>query len=93
MVAEVVTVPDILIRGLSAEEVEALTTEAERLGLSRNEYVKRSLLGQVRADLVYAEHQVGLKWSWSDLRELTDDLSHDEIERLSRGSDHFTLDD
>jgi hypothetical protein len=35
--------PDVLIRGLSAEAVERIDAEAEALGLSRNEYLRRTL--------------------------------------------------
>ncbi len=77
--------PDILIRGLSKEAIEEFTSEAEKLGLSRNEYVKRRLLRELRADVVYAEHRVAPRWSWDDLRELTDDFSHEEIEEMVGG--------
>lgn len=35
--------PDILIRGLSAASLEQIDAEAEALGLSRNEYLRRRL--------------------------------------------------
>jgi hypothetical protein len=40
---EVVAMPDILIRGLSTDAVERIDAEAEALGLSRNEYLRRKL--------------------------------------------------
>jgi hypothetical protein len=33
--------PDVLIRGLSAAAIERIDAEAEALGLSRNEYLRR----------------------------------------------------
>lgn len=35
--------PDVLIRGLSADAVERIDAEADTLGLSRNEYLRRKL--------------------------------------------------
>lgn len=35
--------PDILIRGLSADMIERIDSEASALGLSRNEYLRRKL--------------------------------------------------
>ena len=40
---------DVLIRGLPEEVVAAMDAEARRLGLSRNEYLRRRLANEVRA--------------------------------------------
>jgi hypothetical protein len=37
----VIVVPDVLIRGLSTDAVARIDAEAESLGLSRNEYLRR----------------------------------------------------
>jgi hypothetical protein len=42
---EVVTVPNVLIRGLSDAAVNRIDAEAEALGLSRNEYLRRKFEG------------------------------------------------
>jgi hypothetical protein len=34
-------VPDVLVRGLSAQAIERIDAEAAALGLSRNEYLRR----------------------------------------------------
>jgi hypothetical protein len=41
--------PDLLIRGLDEDEVAQLDARAERLGISRNEYVRRRLSEDARA--------------------------------------------
>lgn len=41
--------PDILIRGLASATVEHIDTAATRLGLSRNEYLRRHLDANVPA--------------------------------------------
>jgi len=40
---EVIAMPDVLVRGLSTDAVERIDAEAEALGLSRNEYLRRKL--------------------------------------------------
>jgi hypothetical protein len=43
MAGEVVTMTDMLIRGLSKAAVERIDAEAAALGLSRNEFLRRRL--------------------------------------------------
>jgi hypothetical protein len=40
---EVIAVPDVLVRGLSADALERIDAEAAALGLSRNEFLRRKL--------------------------------------------------
>jgi hypothetical protein len=42
-----VTVPDVLIRDLPDHVVAAIDAKAQRLGLSRNEYLRRQLTSSV----------------------------------------------
>jgi hypothetical protein len=42
-------VPDILIRDLPDHVVASIDANAKRLGLSRNEYLRRQLAGEARA--------------------------------------------
>lgn len=46
---EVVSVPDILIRDLPDHVVAAIDANAQRLGLSRNEYLRRQLGTEARS--------------------------------------------
>jgi plasmid stability protein len=43
-------VPDVLIRDLPDEVVAAIDAKAQRLGLSRNEYLRRQLTGASHAE-------------------------------------------
>lgn len=45
LTVEVVDVTNVLIRGLSDETVARIDRSAEKLGLSRNEYLRRRLEG------------------------------------------------
>lgn len=47
---EVISVANVLIRGLSDAAVERIDAEAKALGLSRNEFLRRKLEGGVAPD-------------------------------------------
>lgn len=42
--------PDILIRDLPEHVIASIDANAKRLGLSRNEYLRRQLAGEARAE-------------------------------------------
>ncbi|MGH3430045.1 MAG: type II toxin-antitoxin system VapB family antitoxin, partial [Mycobacteriales bacterium] len=48
VIASAITVTDLLIRGLDADDLERLDTRARRLGLSRGEYIRRRLHADAR---------------------------------------------
>jgi len=47
MVTEVILVSNVLIRGVSDEAVARIDAESAALGLSRNEFLRRKLEGEV----------------------------------------------
>lgn len=81
--------PDILIRNLSQSAVEHYEARARELGLSRNEYLRRQLEADLRPD--FAQNPQRIDWDevWDHHLELTDDLSHEELEEISRGTTHL----
>ncbi len=59
---------DLLIRGVPDDVVEAIDANARRLGLSRSEYLRRSLARERRlADTVAVEGLVSFAERFSDL--------------------------
>lgn len=68
--------PDLLIRNFPAAELAVLDFHASRLGLSRNEYVRRQLL--------HAAHHAETHLSLDDLEAfagLTEDLADEDVMR------------
>jgi len=66
-----ITVTDLLIRGLDAEDLERLDVRARRLGLSRGEYVRRRLHADARP--LVAVSVADLERLARDLPDLGDD--------------------
>lgn len=91
MSVEVVAVPDVLIRNLSQSAVDDYEARARELGLSRNEYLRRRLEADLRPDFVQESPRVPVDWNKAldNYQELTDNLSHEELEALSRGKTHL----
>ena len=66
-----ITVTDLLIRGLDAEDLERLDVRARRLGISRGEYVRRRLRADARP--LVAVSVADLERLARDLPDLDDD--------------------
>jgi len=66
-----ITVTDLLIRGLDAEDLERLDVRARRLGISRGEYVRRRLRADARP--LVAVSVADLERLTRDLPDLDDD--------------------
>lgn len=75
--------PNILIRGVPEEVVAECDLRAEQLGLSRNEFLKRKLLSDMRADFVYSEIPVVTDIDWKRSEALTDHRSPEEIREVA----------
>ncbi|MBS1907486.1 MAG: hypothetical protein JST33_13165 [Actinobacteria bacterium] len=71
---EVIAVTNVLIRGLSDETVARIDRSAEELGLSRNEYLRRRLEGDVPRSAAKVTEE-----SWKRSAEVLADLADPDI--------------
>jgi len=74
-VEEEMTVPDVLVRGVSQEAVDRIDAAAAREGLSRNEHLRRQLEGSNEP----VERRRVTEADWARFAELTTDLSNPEV--------------
>lgn len=81
--------PDILIRNLSQSAADHYEARARELGLSRNEYLRRQLEADLRPDFAQSPQRIDWDEVWDEHLELTDNLSHEELEGISRGTRHL----
>ena len=68
--------PDLLIRNVDADTVRQIDTEAQRLGLSRNEYLRREI-----ARLAHRGHRATTLEDLSRSAEALADLADDDVMR------------
>jgi uncharacterized protein YggE len=68
--------PDLLIRGLSQKAVQDAKAQANSLGLSQNEYLRRELEATIAANQPRPRLTAA---DWARSAQLTEDLSNPEI--------------